>query len=219
MRYPTRTEQSVFCVAGKQCQRAVFALTLLMGFGGLVASSNVAAEDQFWVSLGSYTKVGAAEKMRDKAASEFYELSVVAAESPIGPVYRVVDGPIFDRTSAEQRVEQARNAGFIDAWILVRDSAQAWSSVGNYSESSSSDYRLQDSPSSQILGDIPGEEIGCTASSEDYDTVTIGKEELVETAPTGYGLHQLNRPSGQLAPGEAQDSRLSELRRQKDSPE
>lgn len=216
MRYPTRTEQSVFYVAGKQCQRAVFALTVLVGLSGLVASANAAAEDQFWVSLGSYAKVGAAEKMRDKAAGEFYELSVVAADSPVGPVYRVVDGPIFDRASADLRVEQARNAGFIDAWILVRDSAQEWASADSYSESPSSDYLLQDTPSSQILGDFPGEEIGGTASSDDYETVTIGKEELVETAPTGYGLHQLNRPSGQLAPGEAQDSRLSELRSKKE---
>jgi len=184
--------------------------------------------DHYWVSLGSFGELQGAEQVRDRAAATFYELSIVPSESPIGFVYRVVEGPMADRAGAETRLAQARAAGFVDAWLVIQDSATDL--AGDYGAPSSAidtdyanRYRLENSVSGQLLEDYTPSDtssLSDTPSSEDYDEVSIGKEELVETAPAGYGLHQLERSgsslppvlSPSLPPGAAAESRLRELR-------
>lgn len=197
-------------------RRALGCALLLIGVAS--ASSAATAADQFWISLGSYSKLESAENMRAKAAESFYELSVVPSESPMGFVYRVVDGPVADRASAQSRLDQARAAGFIDAWLLIQDSntpmvqttAPSYESTAD--ETYSGDYRLSDSASGEVLDAYSDAGSATAPSSADYNAVSIGTEELVETAPAGYGLHQLERSVLNAPPGAAAESRLRELR-------
>ncbi len=175
-----------------------------------------------------------------RAADTFSELSIVPAQSPLGYMYRVVDGPMADHASAQERLQKALSAGFAGAWLLLMDRSvvkapeahsKGWpapdtagellaagtgsddnrtsnSSADVYSEnrpnsSGANGYGLEDSAASDAYSDAP--------SSADYEPVAIGSEELVETAPAGYGLNQLQRSIMTAAPGASPNSRLREL--------
>jgi len=194
-----------------QTRWSLCALVLAVALSALVGAGSARAADQYWVSLGSFNELRGAEQMRDQASSTFYQLSIVPSESPIGFVYRVVEGPVADRPSGESLLRQARNAGFIDAWLVIQDSTLPMGEITAYDRSDLSDpYELPvaESDYSNAYASDPAE----SASSADYNTVKIGKEELVETAPAGYGLHRLDRSLNSLPPGAAPESRLRELR-------
>lgn len=198
--------------------RKRLACQALLACAVFTVSAGAAAADQFWVSLGSYSKLQSAETMRDRAAASFYELSIVPSDSPMGFVYRVLDGPVDSRASAQSRLDQARAAGFIDAWLFIHDSnvpmaaAEAPSYTAPAGETYTGDYRLSDSASGDVLDAYSNTDSGSAPSSADYNAVSIGTEELVETAPAGYGLHQLERSMMNAPPGAAAESRLRELR-------
>ncbi len=207
-----------------------FPRTRVLGFVlatvAILGAGTARAAEQFWVSLGSFGDLRGAEKVRDQAAADFYQLSIIPSESPIGFVYRVVEGPVSDRSSAEGLLSQARSAGFIDAWLVIQDGDLLFGEIANttstesFSESSaynnlgvSDTYTLppiQDDYTNAYASDAA--DYSESPSSADYNQVKIGSEKLVETAPPGYGLHRLERSVNSLPPGAAPDSRLRELR-------
>lgn len=201
----------------------------------LLAPAGVQAADQFWVSLGSYSKLEGAEALVRKASGTFSQLTVIPSESPMGFVYRVVDGPLADRASADERLDRARMAGFLGAWVLIKDSSEGLPAAvvtpepapDPYPQSSastsydsrsydaskydSSEYGIAGSASGELLRNYSGGDAVTDPSSADYDPVAIGNQELVEEAPPGYGLHQLKRMGGEMRGGEPVESRLREL--------
>ena len=207
--------------------------TLLLALVALAIPSQAA--DQYWVSLGSFGELKGAEQVRDRASASFYELSIIPSEAPTGFVYRVVEGPMADRASADVRLSQARAAGFADAWLVIQESSVPLGGSSGYetsvgisdsytlppAEALATDdgyanrYRLENSVSGQVLEGYSSSDdataIGAP-SAADYNKVNIGNEELVETAPAGYGLHRLERSESNLPPGAGADSRLHELR-------
>lgn len=241
----------------KQIFPGSFAGPLLGAFVGLLLCviAPVAQAAQYWVSLGSYSQLEGAETVRDGAASTFSQLSVIPSDSPIGLVYRVMEGPSPDRASAELMLDQARSAGFVDAWIVADDSL---SDTGSYSFSESDGYSRSEVESSafepsasesstyesstyesstyessayessayepQVDNYSPAEtqyeqafdssspdSSSARVNSTDYNSVSIGQQELVESAPPGYGLHQLNRVGTVVRDGEVVESRLRAL--------
>jgi|GEM_PF-1592373 len=207
------------------------ALASLLAAVAILGSGPVRAADQFWVSLGSFSDLRGAEEIRDRAASNFFQLSIIPSESPIGFVYRVVEGPMADRPSAEVLLRQARNTGFIDAWLVIHDgdlpfgeianststsstpSGDTFSETTGYESSGISDsYTLPPIEDNYTNAYSSGADFSEAPSSEDYNQVKIGNEKLVETAPPGYGLHRLERSVNTMPPGATPDSMLRELR-------
>lgn len=209
---------------------------LLVLIGLALSGPHAYAAQQIWVSLGSFSKVSGAAELHNRASSVFSQLSVVPSDSSIGMVYRVVDGPVSTRAEAEAKLEQARMMGIFDAWLLVKDDsfvmpagvedAQLVANGPTVSNSAPSDsvsndssvggYSLQDSVSGAVLGEFSSSSDNSNfadsgpANDDDYESLPLGKQELVETAPPGYGLHQLRR-GGAMPAGPAVESRLSEL--------
>lgn len=197
----------------------------LLALAGLLlgCSGTAHAAQQFWVSLGSYSQLSGAEEQRNKASATFSNLSIVPSESSIGSVYRVIDGPVSTRAAANSKLERARIAGFVDAWLLVKDDtflmpeslsgADTSTAAG---DSYAGSYGLQDSASGAVLGDYRSDYAAespaySNDNSDDYVNLPLGKQELVETAPAGYGLHQLRRAGGAAATLAAPESRLRAL--------
>lgn len=183
------------------------------------------AAQQYWISLGSYSQLPSAQQMKDQAQATFPQLSVVPSESSIGLVYRVVNGPLDSHATANERLEKARMAGFLDAWLLVKDesfvmpdalsdaelAASTTESVSGNSRYDAS-YRLQDSASSAVLEAYSSQEAEpITDVDDDYVNLPLGEQELVESAPAGYGLHQLRRAGASAGRGASANSRLREL--------
>ena len=75
---------------------------------------------QYFVSIGAYR---AAETAEDLAAEATEKAGMVfasrAAETPGGGIYRVVAGPFDSRGEAQLGATRAREAGFVDGWIVT----------------------------------------------------------------------------------------------------
>ena len=75
---------------------------------------------QYFVSIGAYR---AAETAEDLAAEATEKAGMVfasrAAETPGGGIYRVVAGPFDSRDEAQLGATRAREAGFVDGWIVT----------------------------------------------------------------------------------------------------
>jgi len=199
--------------------------------GFVLASEGAHAAQQFWVSLGSYSQLSGAQQMHARARGSFSQLSVVPSESTIGFVYRVVDGPVYSRAEADDRLQRARFAGFLDAWLFIKDESfvmpqglsetelaagapinpdplLADDQYGYGLSGSTSDAGL-DSYSNEYRSDYDNQ--GAINATEEYSTTpSVGEQTLVETAPPGYGLHQLRRAGPATGAGE-RGSRLRAL--------
>jgi len=169
--------------------------------------------------------------MHARARGSFSQLSVVPSESTIGFVYRVVDGPVYSRAEADDRLQRARFAGFLDAWLFIKDESfvmpqglsetelaagapinpdplLADDQYGYGLSGSTSDAGL-DSYSNEYRSDYDNQ--GAINATEEYSTTpSVGEQTLVETAPPGYGLHQLRRAGPTTGAGE-RGSRLRAL--------
>ena len=202
------------------------ALAIVLAAIAIMGSGTARAAEQFWVALGSFNDLRGAEAVRDQASADFYQLSIIPSESPIGFVYRVVEGPVSDRPSAEGLLNQARSAGFIDAWLVIQDGGLPFGDIATTASSTRFDgASAYDSPGVSDTYTLPpleddfrnaysseGADYSEAPSSVDYNPVKIGSEKLVETAPAGYGLHRLERSVNSIAPGATPDSMLRELR-------
>ncbi len=182
--------------------------------GLMLASGAAHAADQFWVSLGTYSQLSGAQHMHSRARGNFSQLQVVPSESDIGFVYRLLDGPVYSRVEADESLERARSAGFFDAWLVVKGDSfvmpqglsEAEIAAGAAADSNVSDplladdqygYGLGGSTQSEYRSDYDSQSaVSATEESTTAPSVgegTLGEGTLIETAPPGYGLHQLRR--------------------------
>jgi len=217
---------------------------LVVGLAAFGAGMPVHAANQYWVSLGSYSKLSGAERLSSQASANFSQISIVPSESPMGLVYRVIDGPVNDRATANQRLEQAKMLGYPSAWLVIKDSSEGvpeaiTSSQGSvsdqglvsetYTDGSSyessdttatyetSSYQSDYSSTDYSSAEATTEYSTTSYATEDYNTVPIGKQELVDEAPANYGLHRLRRDNTGVGPiGQSEESRLKELYPQQD---
>lgn len=200
----------------------------------VLGSGSAFAAQQYWVSLGSYSELSGAQQMHARALGTFSQLNVVPSESNIGFVYRVLDGPVYSRAEADAKLERARFAGFLDAWLLIKGESFVMPqglSEAELSAGGGQSYGVQDSTQGVVLGEYSSDYSGDYTSSydsqgtvsaaEEFSTPTIGEQELVEVAPRGYGVHQLRRGdsiSGSPE-GESRLRALDDLIRPESSPE
>ena len=89
---------------------------------GLLASLQVVAETQYWVSVGSFKKLPNAEQNQLQANERLADaFSIEAAKTSRGLLYRVMSGPFLSQETARRKAAQARKAGFTGAWVLAAE--------------------------------------------------------------------------------------------------
>jgi hypothetical protein len=174
----------------------------------LVLASPVAwAQQQFWVTVGSFQSTETAEQAREKAVAELAEsFAVVGAQTGKGYFYRVASGPYATREQADERLQRAWRQGYPQAWIWADDSsAFGMSGAGRdeyttqYSTDFSSEYGSTDLDLGIDLGDYPAD-LDATLEYDETlstDTEVIDTHEalpvLVDDAPPGYQLNRMRR--------------------------
>ena len=153
------------------------------------------ADVEYWISVGSYRQLSAAEQARSEASMRLPEsFSVTPAETDTGTWYRVLAGPYLTREIADHMVGESRRQGFENAWILAADAgtiaAPLYANDPLYSSDlllESQDYDLEYpslSPAASDPTDAPGYEAP--------DRADRGYK-LVDKAPPDYQLNQLHR--------------------------
>ena len=208
---------------GRYRRLLAFVVTTVIAWG---FAPGVTAADRYWVSLGSFSELAGAEQLRDRALASFPQIGVVPAESPVGFVYRVVEGPLPTRESADALLVRARDMGFVDAWVVVLDEAsETLSSVETLSSAETSGYTSAAATSGLVrdeyrstlesYDDSSGYDAASSDESADFDdgysALERSEHVLVEEAPPGYGLHRLHRDTDQPRVGASPNSRLRAL--------
>ena len=75
---------------------------------------------QYFVSIGAYRAVETAEGLAAEATEKAgMAFSSRAADTPDGGIYRVVAGPFDSRDEAQSGAARAREAGYVDGWIVT----------------------------------------------------------------------------------------------------
>lgn len=90
------------------------------------------ADDQYWVSVGSYKSDADAARGRALAESRLSEsIAITPADTVAGYFLRVVAGPYSSRDIAKSKMDLAHNAGYADAWVVGPAAAASWSSANS----------------------------------------------------------------------------------------
>lgn len=132
----------------------------------LGAFAAAAEEANFWVSVGSFKSLDAAERASAAAAATLSgPLRTLSGESANGAVFRVVRGPYGDRAAADEQVLNARAHGYADAWVL-RGPPTASSAAG------SAPSKARDAGAAQALS-APGAWTDSAAASLNRDYAAI----------------------------------------------
>lgn len=75
---------------------------------------------QYFVSIGAYRAAQTADEMAAEATEKAgMAFSSRAADTPDGDIYRVVAGPFDSRDEAQSGAARAREAGYVDGWIVT----------------------------------------------------------------------------------------------------
>ncbi len=160
------------------------------------------AEQQFWVSVGSYKTAENAERAMTSARDMMSEsFAVLGVDTPNGYFYRVAAGPFLTRDIAESRVQSAQSLGFNGAWMWAGQSETFSSNTVSTSSSAISTSSYEDdlpALDAEYNFDDTDElyrELDTTGESYDAESETeAGKvPELIEEAPDGYRLNKLRR--------------------------
>lgn len=184
--------------------------TLTTGLGLLILmlAGSVQAEDEYWVSVGSYRSIEEAEAARRDASDRLPEpFGVSEANLDSGLWYRVIAGPYLSSEIAVHVRDEAVRSGFESAWVVAMSSALASDTsatvypdddfrLDDYSFDSTSDERFSSEaydpntsrysmPASEPA-DIPGFNAPIREEREKA-------HKLISEPPEGYRLHELNR--------------------------
>ena len=85
----------------------------------LAATAPAAAQDDFWISVGSFKSFDAAQRLQAQAALALAEpVQMLPAEVAGRNVFRVVGGPYASRATAADHARNAQTSGYPDAWVL-----------------------------------------------------------------------------------------------------
>ena len=75
---------------------------------------------QYFVSIGAYRAAQTADELAAEATEKAgMAFSSRAADTPDGDIYRVVAGPFDSRDDAQSGAARAREAGYVDGWIVT----------------------------------------------------------------------------------------------------
>jgi rare lipoprotein A len=77
------------------------------------------ASQQAFVQVGAFSQIANAQRLRDQAASLGPVQVIEATNSNGAPLYRVVLGPIANRTEALAKVEELNNNGIVSARVMA----------------------------------------------------------------------------------------------------
>lgn len=186
-------------------------LTYGLGLLVLLSAGVCQAAAEYWVAVGSYRNLDTAESARTQATVQLPEsFSVAQVEIDSGLWYRVLAGPYLTREIADHIRTEAMRSGFDSAWILATEAGvvgegdyglSGLSAADDYSlEEYSSDLPpLEDFETDQERYSVPASEPadipGFNAPVRPDHTQ---EHQLIEEAPEGYRLHQLNRDQAAL---------------------
>ncbi len=171
----------------------------------LSASSSSWAETEYFVVLGSYNDLEHAEEAKSRAALHLPEAySVVPADTAGGFFYRVLAGPYFEKDRANGKIDEARELGFSESWLLAAEASGGGlylAADGSYAFPDQESDSLTAEPDSSLddgtgPSDRGWESAPATPDSEDFEgEAAEGAREriLVEEAPPGYQLNKLRR--------------------------
>lgn len=182
-------------------------LTTGLGLLALLFAGITQAADEYWVAVGSYQSIEAAEAARSQASDQLSEtFSVSGADIDGGRWYRVVAGPYLTREIADHILEETRRSGFANAWVL---GTEAGAAVETYNEERLETYTYEPLPEEEPYtppvesepsrysvpaaepADIPGFN---APIREDRDI----EHQFITEPPEGYQLHELNRDQAAL---------------------
>ena len=95
----------------------------------LFTSAPSAPSAAYWVSVGTFATMAAAERLAAEADGKGgLDFAPLAADTAQGSLYRVAAGPFATRADADAGVRAAVAAGFSGAWVAVQDAPPARSS-------------------------------------------------------------------------------------------
>lgn len=148
----------------------------------LTLASEVAAEMQYWVAVGSYQDPSFAEEARTQAAASLPQsFTITPVVTDTGYFYRVLAGPYLSQEIADDWMREAIRLGFVGAWLLAEEADQ---SIPGLSDFSTTDFpAIDDSAFDEALPKLQLEE-------------RLGQQperEVIEEAPADYFLHKLYR--------------------------
>ncbi len=155
--------------------------------------------------LGSYNDLEHADEAKARAALHLPEsYSVVPADTAGGFFYRVLAGPYFEKDRANGKIDEARELGFSESWLLAAEA-----SGGGLYLAADGSYAFPDQGSDDLTEELDEgpkggtgasgqrwESAPATPDSEDFEgEAAEGAKEriLVEEAPPGYQLNKLRR--------------------------
>jgi hypothetical protein len=147
----------------------------------LLGAASVYAEQEYWVSIASSKDLAVAEKLQMDAQDRLPErFTLQPTDTSKGFYYRVITGPFASAADANWILEQARMAGFTQAWTypVKRNS---WSE-SEYTGEPAIDPPFESDSASERLLDLP----------EKLDTETPERA-VIDEAPKGYKLNKARR--------------------------
>ena len=164
-------------------------ITLMLAFASLPAQ----ADDQFWVSVASYTDQQDAEREASRLSAELaMAMRAVGAATAKGYFYRVAAGPFSSRDSANRQLRAAQAAGFSSAWLWVQDDVDALDT--GFSDYGSELEPLDEAAIDALLSDdyeYTPEPLPDAAPDENAPRMREEPRSLIEEAPPGYKLNRL----------------------------
>ncbi|HEY5645125.1 MAG TPA: SPOR domain-containing protein [Pseudomonadales bacterium] len=154
------------------------------------------ADDDYWVSVGSYRAFDQAQAAREQARARLPEsFSVSEAMLDSGIWFRVLAGPYLTREIAEHMVEEARRQGFVSPWILAGSSSIRTDLADYGGDLLSSEPRSADEIDLDDFAlDVPdADRSGVPGFAAPMRSEPEKEHILVDEAPAGYRLNRLRR--------------------------
>ncbi len=175
----------------------------------LALAAPASAESRLWVSVASFGSDPTAHEFRDDVTRRLADtVSVVTVDTATGRIHRVVVGPFGSRDAASVALDDARAAGYDDAWIFTSSedlTADAGDDYGSSLSGIDADYDSGLTGSYSSTSDVGSSSYSYepvdpepyvpparSASSREEEPYQVPPE-MVDTAPAGYQLHKLKR--------------------------
>ena len=167
------------------------------------------AYGEYWVSIGAYRAVEAAEQLAVEASSEApVAFTARVADTAEGSIYRVVAGPFATRGEAQTSAARVREAGYDDAWVADFGAAALMapgpsldrtidSAIDTDFEASLDDWSLDDDlpPIEVLLQGLPDMPAAENAPATQLETAEPAAPVVV---PENYRLNRLRREARTL---------------------
>ncbi len=145
-------------------------------------ASEVAAEKQYWVAVGSYQDPSFAEEARAQAAASLPQsFTIIPVVTDTGYFYRVLAGPYLSQEIADDWMREAIRLGFVGAWLLAEEADR---SIPGLADFSTTDFPAIDA--SAFDEDLPKLQLEARLNQQP-------EREVIEEAPADYFLHKLYR--------------------------